>query len=398
MADCFERVLTDGWRNIYLDEYRVTSENFPGYVGPAWRIKKMTLVGGRQHGVDLVSIHNGHMQVVVVPTRGMSVLEASTEDFRLGWHSPVRQVVHPAYMDVESAGGLGFLKGFNELICRCGLSSHGAPGPDSVRNNNGNMMQVTLPLHGTICNTPAVRVTVRVQLQPPYELSVTGEVCDTQMFGAAWRLLTTVSTRPGSNEFTVRDTIENMRNKPSEMELLYHCNYGPPMLGEGTRFVAPIKFCCPRDAVAAAGMGRWEVYGPPEPGRMEQCYLLRLYGDAQGRTVAALVAADEKRATSIRYSLTELPAFTLWKNTAGEADGYVTGMEPGTDYPNPRAFERTKGRMISLPADGTYETELTYAIVNGTEAVAELKKEIAALGDQKPRTIRSAPDPEYALL
>jgi Domain of unknown function (DUF4432) len=396
MADYFEQVLTDGWRNTHLEQYRLTSENFPGYVGPAWKIKRMTLVGGKQHGVDLIAIHNGHMQVVVVPTRGMSVLEASTEDLRLGWDSPVRQVVHPMYMDVESLGGIGFLRGFNELVCRCGLSSHGAPSPDAVRNNNGDMVEVTLPLHGTICNTPAVRVVVRVQLKPPYELSVMGEVCDTQMFGAAWRLLTTVSTVPGSNEFTVSDTIENMCDTPSEMELLYHCNYGPPMLGEGAQFVAPVKFCCPRDAGAATGMDRWELYGAPEPGRTEQCYLLRMHGDAQNRTVTALIAADEKHATSIRYSLDQLPAFTLWKNTAGEADGYVTGLEPGTDYPNPRAFEREKGRVLSLPPGGIYEAELTYAIVNGADAVAELKGEIAALAERKDRTISSTPDPEYS--
>ena len=46
--------------------------------------------------------------------------------------------------------------------------------------------------------------------------------------------------------------------------------------------------------------------------------------------------------------LEELPCFTLWKNTAAEADGYVTGLEPGTNFPNLRSFERFVGENWNL--------------------------------------------------
>jgi hypothetical protein len=395
MADYFEKVLTDGWENIYVEDYRLSSESLIGYVGPAWHISKYTLKGGKQHGVDMVEIDNGHLTVVVVPTRGMNVLEAFTDETVLGWDSPVRQVVHPLYVDVESRGGLGWLAGFNELVARCGLSSHGAPGPDLVRTNTGAEAEVVLPLHGTIANTPAVRVAVWVQLQPPYELSVVGEVLDTQMFGAGFRLLTSISTVPGASEFTVSDTVQNLGASPCDMELLYHCNYGRPMLGEGARLVAPVEFCCPRDARAAEDTDTWDTYAAAQQGYAEQCYFLRVHADDDGRTAVALVDADEKRAASIRYSVEQLPAFTLWKNTAAERDGYVTGLEPGTDYPNPRRFEREKGRVVTLQGEETYEASLTFGLVSGAEAVGELKEEIAALADGKESDVRTEPDPDY---
>ncbi|MGD2175479.1 MAG: DUF4432 family protein, partial [Candidatus Brocadiaceae bacterium] len=137
MADCFEEVLTDAPTNVYVEDYEISSENFPGAEGPSWRIKKFALRGGKQHGVEVVEIDNGYLTVVVVPTRGMAVLEACTDEVSLGWNSPVRQIVHPAYVDEESRGGLGWLEGFNEFICRCGLAYHGAPGEDVVRTNTG---------------------------------------------------------------------------------------------------------------------------------------------------------------------------------------------------------------------------------------------------------------------
>jgi hypothetical protein len=395
MAACFERVLTDAWESYCRDDYEVTSDNFPGYEGPRWRIRKFTLKGGKQQGVELVELDNGEMTVVVVPTRGMGILEAFTDDVSLGWSSPVRQVVHPAFVQPELRGGLGWLSGFNEFVCRCGLAYNGAPGEDVIRTNTGAEARTNLPLHGSIANTPAARVSVRVQTEPPYELSVCGEVRDACMFGPAFEMSTVVSTRPGSREFAVRDAVTNASSMPAEMELLYHCNYGPPILGEGSQILAPVEFVCPRDGRAAEGMTTWNSYGSPEAGFAEQCYFLRLHGDRDGRTVVGLTSPDQESAASIRFSVAELPAFTIWRNSAAERDGYVTGLEPGTDYPNNRMFERSKGRVIELPPEARYETALAFGLLQGDAEVSALRAEVERISEGKQMEVRDDPDPEY---
>ena len=65
----------------------------------------------------------------------------------------------------------------------------------------------------------------------------------------------------------------------------------------------------------------------------------------------------------LRFRTDQLPAFTLWKNTAGLRDGYVTGLEPGTNYPNPRPFEQARNRVVRLPVDGRYVTETTVEVL-----------------------------------
>jgi hypothetical protein len=52
------------------------------------------------------------MKISVVPTRGMNVLEAVAGKVRLGWDSPVSEVVNPAFIELNGRGGVGWLEGW----------------------------------------------------------------------------------------------------------------------------------------------------------------------------------------------------------------------------------------------------------------------------------------------
>ena len=82
---------------------------------------------------------------------------------------------------------------------------------------------------------------------------------------------------------------------------------------------------------------------------------------------------------TLRFNKNKLPCFTVWKNPVDAEDGYVTGLEPGTNFPNPRTYEGEQNRVVKLPPGKTitYDLQLT---VHGDEAgVAESEKAIAAL-------------------
>lgn len=396
MKPRFERVLIDGREHLYEDEWELSSENLIGVKTPAWSIRKYTLCGGKQHGVDVVELDNGRMTVVVVPTRGMNVLSAYTGDVNLGWESPVKEVVHPAFVDVESRGGLGWLEGFTELVARCGLESQGAPGEDVMTDEDGNEARMFLPLHGRIGNTPAVRVWAGVELTEPYRLSVSGEVYDTRMFGPSHKLVATVSTVPGSSGFRIDDTVQNLSGTPREMELLYHCNFGPPLLEEGSRVLVPIERISARDPEALKGLETWDVFGPPQAGFAEQCYYFTLHGDDEDRTAVALTNSAGDLGVRLRFSTAQLPAFTLWKNTEAERDGYVTGLEPATDYPNLRTFEQQKGRVVTLAAGQTYRSRIDVDLLPGASEVSAAKSEIEALTRGRDSEVCSNIDPDLS--
>ncbi len=85
----------------------------------------------------------------------MGLWKARLGELQLGWRSPVHGPVHPALVNLADEGGLGWLRGFDELLCRCGLESNGAP----EYHANGTLRY---GLHGRIANTPAHKVQVTV--------------------------------------------------------------------------------------------------------------------------------------------------------------------------------------------------------------------------------------------
>jgi hypothetical protein len=63
----------------------------------------------------------------------------------------------------------------------------------------------------------------------------------------------------------------------------------------------------------------------------------------------------------------------------GEREGYVTGMEPGINLPNPKTFEREKGRVVVLQPGASYSSDLTLEIHDQAEGVAAVEAEVASL-------------------
>ena len=93
---------------------------------PDCTVSKRTLRGGLCDGVDIIDVNNGELSFSVLPTRGMGIGGASYRGVDIGWKSPVKGPVHPKFVNVVDRGGLGWLQGFDELLCRCGLESNGA--------------------------------------------------------------------------------------------------------------------------------------------------------------------------------------------------------------------------------------------------------------------------------
>ena len=152
-------------------------------------------------------------------------------------------------------------------------------------------------------------------LDPPYELSVRGEVEEGALFCPHLRLTTTYTTAPGSNRLVIHDVVENRSAQPAEMQMLYHCNFGPPFLEAGSRVLAPVREMAPQTPRAAEGIDSYETYAGPTAGFAEQVYVYDLLADDRGHTLSVLVNTAQDRAVAVRFNRNELPCFTVWKNT-----------------------------------------------------------------------------------
>jgi len=390
----FEKILTDVEKRVYLKDWRVTNREFG--MDNGWMIEKCRLEGGVSDGVDIVTIDNGALSFTLVPTRGMSVWKGEFKGLQLGWDSPIKNPVHPNYVNLEARGGLGWLYGFNEWIVRCGLESFGMPGTDAVIDDTGGRRETPLTLHGRIANIPADSLKAKIVSGSTVELGVEGTVYEQSFFGTNFKLRTLTTTTLNSNTIHVRDEIENLKSVSEEMQILYHCNYGTPLLEEGAHVLAPFKVVVPRDDRSAEEIDSFDVYGPPESGFIEQVYFCELIGDSEGHTKVALINRDETKGISISFSIKELPCFTIWKNTNSIEDGYVTGLEPGTSFTNIKTFEREHKRVVNLRPREKYRVDIEFAVHLGREEVQRVKDEIEKLKGEIEPKIYKEPKPEYS--
>src|SRR3954471_20823103 len=265
------KVLTDTSANLSTAQWKVTSADW-AKGGPAWSVELKTLHGGRQEGVQTIEVDNGAMRFTIVPTRGFEIWKAQAGRLRLGWDSPVGEIIHPSYIRLSDNGGQGWVAGFGGLMVRGGLASFGSPVTDGTQQ---------LTLHGHVDYLPASFVSVRYEASPQPRLVFRGIVNDFQGFGAQLRLTSEISTPIGKPEVSFDDVVTNLADVPQDMQLLYHTNFGTPLLGAGAEFVAPIKQVAPMNAASAAGLKEWTRYsGPhPSPSYAAQVFNMQLQSD-----------------------------------------------------------------------------------------------------------------------
>lgn len=354
--------------------------------GSPFRLDMQRLSGGLSDGVDVVTIGNERLTLQLLPTRGMGIWRGEADGVPLRWNSPVERPVHPMFVDQMRRGGIGWLDGFNELICRCGLGWHGAPGKDEKTGE-------FLPLHGRIANLPAHCVVADVEAD---SLSVTGVVDEGAMFGGRLRLTSAIRLRRGASGFEIVDTVSNLGGGPAEVEMLYHCNIGEPFLGAGSVIHTASSQVAPRNERAAEGISMWNLCDGPTPGFAEQVYFTQAATDAAGQGIAVLANADSTLAFAVRFRTDTLPYFVLWKNTQAAADGYVVGLEPGSSFPNPRSTERAGGRVISLAAGQSVSFRLMCEVATSKADVRTVLDEVTALQVATPRTVHSSPAPQWS--
>jgi hypothetical protein len=329
-------------------------------------VRTRRLSGGLREGVLLVELVAGDTKVFVLPDRGLGLWKMMADGVELGWQSPVHGPVNPRFVPLAEPSGFGWLDGFDELVARCGLVGNGAPDFDaSGRLSHG--------LHGRIANLPAHHLDVTLD-EAAGTITLTGAVDETRFLAHALRMTTSLTLQADRHRVAWTDSVKNISDRPATMQMLYHVNFGPPLLGPGAEVVAAIEELAPRDQAAVSDVPTWSRYAAPQGGRAEQVHFARVKPAADGLATALLVGPDSRNAASLSWRAETLPCFTLWKNQGGLADGYVTGLEPGTNYPNPRSFEESQGRVVPLAPGASIRFDLAIEHVAGAAIEAERRR------------------------
>jgi hypothetical protein len=363
--------------------FRLDSSTHPAISGN-WSISGAPCHEGLANGMTVAIINSGALSATVLPGRGMGLWKMLGSGHEIGWQSPVRHgPVHPAYVNASRRGSIGWLDGFDELLCRCGLAFNGPPGKDDDGRD--------ITLHGRSANLPAWKLEAHITTGSSPSVSIVGIVDECALFDTCLRLTTTYNMIPGESIIYITDTVENIGASPAEFQLLYHLNIGVPFLKPGSKAHVRFLEMAPQTTRAAEGIHTWQNYEAPTTGFSEQVYLFRPEPDANGNGLAVLERPDGQAALAVKFPVANLPSFTLWKNTGAIADGFVTGLEPATGFPNFKSYERKQQRIPILAPGATWNATWSMELAANSERVQELVSNTNCKG-----TVFSNPSPGFS--
>lgn len=303
-----------------------------------------TYADGKALGTRAVEVKNGSgLRFVVMVDRGMDISYAEYKGVPFSYISKTGVVAPAHYVEQD------FLRSFTAgMLTTCGLTYMGGACTDEGK---------ALGLHGRIANTPAYDIAVKEEwIGEDYVISVSGKVRETAVFGENMVLTRTITTKLGDNHIYINDSVENEGFVKSPLMVLYHMNFGYPLLSEHTILETNCINCRPQTDEAAKGMDDACVFENPVKGYAEQVF----HRDSVAESYAMLKNPVLGLAAKVEFKKDQLPYFVEWKQV-GEQE-YVVGLEPATYPPLGRATARERGELVYLEAQEVRKFDIIVSV------------------------------------
>lgn len=324
-------------------------------------ITPFTYADGKARGVSTLRVRTARgLEFWVAPDKGMDIVEATYRGESLCWHSP-NGVVHPAYYSSRNTEWLKTFAG--GLLCTCGLTTVGVPSED-----NGE----SLGLHGSISNTPAENVRWSENWEEDdCLLTISGKMRESSVHGHNLLLERTIATSLGSASFSLRDVVENQGVREAPLMVLYHFNFGFPLLTERSRIYSSSQSVEPVDDYAAQTVDQWHSFEAPKQGIAERVYFHKMQSDSKGRVTVVLVSDGDNPefGIALSYASETLPQFVQWKMPG--TNHFVLGLEPSNCATLGRSAERHRGTLQTLSPGEQREFKLELTVLDGADQVAD---------------------------
>ena len=325
-------------------------------------IETSVLDNGPGRGNRIAWINTGSgLRYKVVIDRAMDIMDAFYDRHALAWIS------HPGITSpsANANSGMEWLRSFGGgLLTTCGLSHVGGPESDEFGDRG---------LHGRISNLPSELVSIEQPDIPAgkYGMSITGITRETTVFGPSLEIRRTISSTLGKAAVSIRDEVRNAGNQSVPHMILYHCNFGWPLVDEGTGILWTGNWK-PRgtelDLKMFSPENDFRKCPPPQAdhrGTGEACAFIQAEADEKGNCLCGLHNPKLNLALVMRFKKQELPWLTNWQHWGrGE---YVTALEPGTNPPIGQKKAREQGELILLEPGETRTCGLEMEIMENKD-------------------------------
>lgn len=244
------------------------------------------------------------------------------------------------------------------MLYTCGLANVGSP----VLENG-----IFHPQHGRIGMTPAENVTIE---ETEDAVVVSGTIRDSVLCGHQLSLKRTITLPAEGSELTIRDTVINLEDSGAEMMILYHCNFGYPLLAPGTRMVKGYGEISDNLGSARHPEDCGKIT-EPLPIKDEEVYCHTNTPDEDGYGYAAVINDDLALGCYVKYKMDTLPLLMQWKNFCTHE--YAMGLEPSNTYILGREAERKNGTLPVLKPYESRSFEISIGVLDGKKEIADFE-------------------------
>ncbi len=326
---------------------------------------------GRSSRIAWVNTGTG-LRYKVVIDRAMDIADAFYNQYSLAWLSHAGVTAPQPF----SHRGMDWIRTFGGgLLTTCGLSHVGGPESDQFGERG---------LHGLISNLPAQLESV---LQPDpvagqLEMAITGKIGQSQVFGPNLELRRTIAGTLGKPIIRIKDEVVNRGNTAAPHMLLYHFNFGWPLVDEGTDILWQGAWQSPGEknprSIFREGNNFRQCPAPlpAHSGAGEEVAFIAISPDTTGQCTAGLHNPQLGIGIALRFRKAQLPWLINWQHW-GKGE-YVTGLEPATHPPIGQTKAREQHQLIFLEPGEKRTYELELEVFSQPQSINELLNHISS--------------------
>ena len=352
---------------------------YVGSIDQIGGVKLLEAQEGVERNVKLISMNTGELRLLIVVDRGLDIANAEYRNVPLAWISPTG-LAAPFFFEPE---GFGWLRGFfGGLLTTCGLTYLGAPTID---------MGERLGLHGRISYAPAKLIRVEGYWSGDEYIMVVEGVCsEVRVFGPNLVLRRRIESKLGSRVVKIEDTIVNEGWEPQPLMVLYHFNFGFPLVDEDAYLVSTSKLYVPRDKDAEESAEKFDRFQRPTKGFREKVYFHEMVSDDENYAYAAIFNSRimDGLGVYVKWRKDELNRFIEWK-MMGEGT-YVVGLEPANCLVLGRDKERSWGTLRFIQPREKRVIDMEFGVLVGMDEINEFSEKIYSITQGvKPKMLKT---------
>ena len=320
-------------------------------------IRESRLLRGRGEGIQIAEFYNAAgLRFSVVPDRCMDLYDLSYKGVNLSYHCKNGLTSPQAF---NSADGEFADQWPGGQMVTCGLSNVG--GHSSAGGIN--------PTHGRIAHLPASNFGTETYWDGEnYILRASGEVHETKMFSRHLSIRRTIETGLYSKFLKIHDVITNFEAEDEPYLLLYHCNFGYPLLQADSRVEVSKADITPLNDMSSD----YSHMSAPIDGQDEELYLRTAF---TGERACAVIYNERlELGAYVAFDTANLPNMLQWKRM--KSHDYVVGLEPCNTCGLNRDAAIREGKAAVLPAYSSIENDLELGVLDGLTEIRGFLKNL----------------------